>query len=380
MKTLALVCLVACGDNTPAIGPPLAQADTLFVGAHTDDDEIFMQPELVATLRSGGSSTTLFVTTGDPIYGDAHALSLFDSALVAYGAIAGSQAWECGYLTIADAPIHHCRLRDRPVSLIALDLPDGGIPGTGPASLLDLVDGSDADVPIIGAMGGRATTASIITELAAILTATAPLEIHALELAGTHGYDHSSHMFSSAFTWWAAATLGYPGPITWHRGYNVETEAVTLDGGDHAAPVEMLGYYEACADKCGRCGTSCAAVNPAHDVWLSRQYSTTRVPTATGRLSDGTSCFGDCSTFTLEASGHLSANGQCLASTADGGTSFVPCAADPTQAWVLDSEGSLWNGAVPAPGGDMTFDHVRCLTVTGAPVCGAHLQAHWQFI
>jgi hypothetical protein len=380
VKTLALVCLVACGDNTPAIGPPLAQADTLLVAAHTDDDEIFMQPELVRALQSGGSLTTLFVTTGDPIYGDAHALSLFDSALVAYGAIAGSQDWDCGYLTIADAPIHHCRLRDRPVSLIGLDLPDGGIAGTGPVSLLDLVDGSDADVPIIGAMGGRATTASIIAELAAIITVTVPLEIHALELAGTHGYDHSSHMFSSAFTWWAAATLGYPGPITWHRGYNVETEAVTLDGVDHADPVKMVGYYEACADKCGPCGDSCATVSSAHDTWLSRQYAVTRVPTATGTLGDGTSCFGDCSTFTLEAGGHLTANGQCLGSTADGGTAFVPCAADPAQAWVLDSEGSLWNGAMPAAAGDMTFDHVRCLTMTGTPVCGAHLQAHWQFI
>ena len=139
MRTLALVCLVACGDNTPAIGPPLAQSDTLLVVAHTDDDEIFMQPELVRALQSGGSLTTLFVTTGDPIHGDAHALSLFDSAMVAYGAITGSQDWDCGYLTIADAPIHHCRLRDRPVSLIGLDLPDGGIPGTGPVSLLDQI-------------------------------------------------------------------------------------------------------------------------------------------------------------------------------------------------------------------------------------------------
>jgi hypothetical protein len=372
VKALALACLVACGDNTPAIGPPLVQADTLFVAAHTDDDEIFMQPELVRALQAGSSLTTLFVTTGDPIYGDAHALSLFDSALVAYGAFAGSQDWDCGYLTIADSPIHHCRLRDRPVSVIGLDLPDGGIPGTGPESLLDLVDGSDADVPIIGAMGGRATTASIIAELAAIITVTAPLEIHALELAGTHGYDHSSHMFSSAFTWWAVATLGYTGPITWHRGYNVETEAVTLDGADHADPVKMVGYYEACADKCGPCGDPCATVSAAHDTWLSRQYALTRVTTATGTLGDGT-------TVTLEAGGHLTANGQCLASTADGGTAFVPCAADPAQAWVLDSEGSLWNGAVPAPSGDMTFDHVRCLTMTGAPVCGANLQAHWQF-
>src|SRR2546421_1941910 len=51
--------------------------------------------------------------------------------------------------------------------------------------------------------------------------ATTPSEIHTLELAATHGRDHSSHMFVASFALWAEARTGYDGPVTWHRGYNV---------------------------------------------------------------------------------------------------------------------------------------------------------------
>ncbi|HEY5946386.1 MAG TPA: hypothetical protein VIV40_12875, partial [Kofleriaceae bacterium] len=61
-----LACSFGCGDNIVPIGPPLVRADTVFVVGHSDDDMIFMQPELVDALHAPGSLATIYVTTGDP--------------------------------------------------------------------------------------------------------------------------------------------------------------------------------------------------------------------------------------------------------------------------------------------------------------------------
>lgn len=377
MKALVTAALLAgCGDNRPDLGPDLAPSQHLIVAGHTDDDEVFMQPQLVDWLEGGDTLTTVFVTTGDPKLGNRHMLASFESAMVAYAAIAQSTDWSCGYIDITGLPAQHCRLADR-VSLVRLDIPDGGVPGDGPLSLQDLVNGQDASLPIIGAYDGTVTAESIIGELGAIVDTVAPDEIHTLELGGTHGYDHSSHMFTSAFLWWALARRDYEHPITWHRGYNVEAEEPTLVD-NIATPRRMMGYFEACFDHCGPCGEACPQLSAAHETWIERQYAVTRVLTASGTLTNGTDALG---TFELQANGHLVSADRCLASTPDGGTALVTCAADPAQSWVYDSDGALWNGVMPAPTtGSMEFDHVRCLTATGTPVCGSMLVEHWQFV
>jgi hypothetical protein len=387
----AVVVVAGCGDDITPIGPPLEPADTLFVVAHSDDDMVFMQPELLDALRTR-SVTTVYVTMGDPVKGYQHAQSLLHATRMAYASIAGGSEWECGYISVDGSMAEHCRLRGRPVALIALDLTDGGIPGDRRDSLLHLVDGTIAALPVLGPDGGSETVDTTIDLLAQIIAATEPREIHALELAGTHGRDHSSHMFSSSFAFWAAARLGYPGPITWHRGYNVDVEAITLDSADYGPARDMLGYYEACADDCAPCGKSCTTLNAAHDGWLQRQYASTRVVEATGPLAIDDRCLtasrelADCAapaSADLDRDGHLTIGEGCLATTPDDRVTLEACTDSPAQYWVLDSEGFLWNGRPPTPGGDMSYTHVRCLSSDGAsataPTCGDQLRPHWRF-
>lgn len=387
----SLVVVTGCGDNITPIGPPLERADTLFVVAHSDDDMIFMQPELLAALHAG-AVTTMYVTMGDPVEGYEHAQFLLRATRTAYASIAGGSEWECGYVWLDGATAQHCRLSARPVSLIALDLPDGGIPGERRDSLLHLVDGTVAALPVLGPEGGSATVDTTIDALAQIIAATEPREIHALELAGTHGRDHSSHMFSSSFAFWAAARIAYPGPITWHRGYNVDVEAITLDGADYAAARDMLGYYEACSSSCGRCGSSCTTLLAAHEGWLQRQYASTRVVEATGPLTFDDRCLtasrqlADCAAAPpaqLDRGGQLRLGDGCLATTPEDGVTLEACTGGPAQYWALDSEGFLWNGRPPTPGGDMSYDHVRCLSgdgaIASAPTCGAQRRPRWRF-
>jgi hypothetical protein len=296
------------------------------------------------------------------------------------------------------------------------------------------VEGLVPDLPILGRIEGRATVASIVAELSEVIALTRPAEIHALDLASTHGYDHSGHLFSAAFAFWAAADARYAGPIRWHRGYSVEHEPVNLSDADYAAVQPMIGYFEACYTRCGPCGTACPTINADHDEWLRRQYSSTRSPlTARGALAlDAGTCaslaggqvepsesggrdpagaaggaggeaprgivLADCAaapTVELDAGGHLAIGGGCLASGPgnDDPVALEPCQDTPAQYWVVDSDGLIWNGrppqALPCMDGSscMNFDHVRCLgpgalpgATLAAPVCGSLLQPHWRFL
>ncbi|HSD88316.1 MAG TPA: hypothetical protein VLB44_12400 [Kofleriaceae bacterium] len=379
-----LIAACGCGDNLVLpVGPPLAHSDTLFLVAHPDDDMIFMQPELLTRLREE-ATTTIYVTTTGP---RATSHGLFEAAKVAYGEVAGSSDWECGLLEIDAIVVQHCRLRDRPVSLLDFALPDGGIPGDRTNSLLHLVDGTVAEQPAYA--GGRVTFDSLIGVFAQVFEATTPDALETLELAGSHGRDHSSHMFVASFALWAAARVGYRGDASWHRGYNIATEEPTLSGEDLTQARTMLGYYEACADHCGPCGQACPTVLAAHDTWLSRQYSVARVPSAKGKLALGDRCLqaslvlGDCATapqIELAATGAFHLGDECLTTMETGALALAPCTGVPEQYWLLDSEGSVWNGRPPQRAPDMTYDHVRCLAEGGAVTCGASLQAHWTLL
>lgn len=425
-RSVLMVGLVAlgaagCGDNLDD-PPALQPADTLVVVAHFDDDTIFMQPELHTAIASG-SLTTVYVSSGDPVRGGARAAHSFMAARMGYSSVTGSHDWNCGYIWLAGSPAYHCRLRDWPVSMIALNTADGGIYGEFHSSPLHLIEGRVPDIPILGRIEGRATVDSIVASLTTIIDATRPAQIHALDLAGTHDHDHSGHMLSSAFALWAAAVSRYAGPIRWHRGYNVyfddeHSEPVTLSDAEYATVKPMLGAFEACFSRCGPCGTSCPTFNPLHDNYLRRQYSWTRsVADSRGRLAlDAGTCLSvaagggvvlaDCATAAtvqLDPGGHLAIGNACLTSGAgnDDPIALAPCQDTPAQYWVLDSDGLIWNGRPPEPvacGTDLTgcvtqepccmnFDHVRCLgpgatpgAPPAAPVCGKLLQPHWRFL
>lgn len=392
----AISVLAACGGEPPAVGPPIVHADTLLVVAHFDDDEIFMQPELIDALRTG-SVATIYVTSGDPGKGDDHAQEVFSAARTAYSSIAGSSAWSCGYVTVTGLPVQHCRLLDRDVSVLALDVPEGGREGQSDDSLLHLVEGRPS-LPISGPIGGRITLAALVGELAELVRTIDPTQVHALDLAATHGRDHSSHLFSSAFSLWGIASAGFTGDVTWHRGYNVAPEPVTFDGAAFADAAVMLGFFEACYFGCAECGTSCELekLDASHVTWMHRQYATRRVRAAgVLEVADGSGCLtaqadtleiGACvgHVAKLDETGHLVLADRCAASTADGAITLAECAALPEQMWVLDSEGFVWNGRPPAPSVDMDYDHVRCLAIGGAtataPTCGEQLQPRWRVV
>ena len=405
MKSLVLVtvalglALGACGDNIVIDDTPLPPAQTLVIAAHFDDDEIFMQPELVNAIAAE-SLTSVYVTTGDQVDGLGHSNAMMHDAMLAYGELADSADWQCGYTAIAGFPTRRCTLADRGVTLIALDVPDGGIDGHYRDSLLHLLDGSVTSLPLLGALGGYTVTRDdIVAELVAIITASAPAQIHTLDVTGMHGYDNSSHVLTGGLVLWAAAQVGFTGALRIHRGYNVETEAATLTGVDYARPGLMLGYFDACYTGCGPCGYSCADPSPPHQTWMERQYFLDRLPSASGllALAGGAQCatvsagqlvLAGCdgaSSLALDPSGHLMVDGQCVAAGDSDSLALAACADTPAQYWLLDGEGNLWNGAPVTSAMLTSDDHARCLyadatpgAALAAPICGQDLNASWS--
>jgi hypothetical protein len=404
--TVATTALVAaCGDNLMPdhgvpVGPPLAPADRLMIVAHLDDDMIFMQPELVDALAHG-SVTTVYVLSGDPVHGTRGAERSFAAARTAYEHAAGAEDWDCGYISIADLPARHCRLIARPVSMITLGVPDGGRRDERRESLLHLVEGAVPSLALQAPLPGQITRDALVDELAEVITATAPRELHTLDIAATHGDDHPGHMITASFALWASAKAAFAGTLVSHRGYNVAREPVSLSEADYARAKPMVGYFEACYRGCGPCGSECPTLDKSHDEWLRRQYSTrSRVP-APGRLASVErpgSCLAAAPSGALGLAGctsdqalqlgddnHLHAGALCAASPAEaaGRVTLVACADDPAQYWRLDEEGLVANGRPPAAaaGVDMYYDHMRCLDAgAGTPLCGSHLQPRWQLV
>jgi hypothetical protein len=399
----AVLCLVSCG-NDRSDTRQLVPADTLIIVAHLDDDMIFMQPMLRDAIESG-SVTTVYVSSGDSVHGRYRSARTFRATKTAYASVAGSADWDCKYLSMGASPVHLCQLHDQQVSMIGLDTADGGMRGQNLHSPLHLIEGVTSHIPILGRFGGYATVDWIIQSLLDIITETQPRQIHTLDLAATHGFDHSGHLFSASFAFWAAARARYDGPIYWHRGYNVQDEPVTLGDADYQPAKSMLGYFEACYHHCGKCGTSCPTLDLMHDTWLQRQYSSLRSPiAASGALAfEGSGAcvsvtaahqvvLGDCASAAavhLDARGHLAIGHACLASSPhnDGPVVLEACEDTPAQYWLVDSDGFVWNGQLPEAVPGMDYDHVRCLDAGAtpdapltAPICGEHLQPHWRFI
>lgn len=394
-----VLALGACGDNLVGDGAALVPARTMFIVAHFDDDMIFMEPELAHALASG-SSTTVYVSSGDPL-GPAHQHHTAAAARLAYEHATGDRRWDCGPLEITGLPVWHCRLPDAGVSMIGLDVAEGGRNGERPNSLLHLVERAVPSLPILGPSGGAVTSDTLIAELAEVIAQTKPDNIHVLDFTGTHGDDHSGHTMTAAFALWAAASAGYAGHIISHRGYNVANEPANLSEADYALAKPILGYFDACYMKCGRCGTECAVLDSSHEQWLRRQYSA-RIDRLTddGRLESSEApgsflaALGDGSIGLADATaaglarlgpdGHLAAGTRCITSAEGNDDPLVlaPCSDDPAQLWMLDSEGLVWNGRPPGAALEMAFDHMRCLAAepTGAPVCGSRWQPHWRVV
>lgn len=115
--------------NTSCMGP-----SSLNIVAHQDDDLLFMNPDILKSIKAGNCARTVFVTAGDSGSGKFYYLSRQRGAEAAYSKMLGvNDVWiervvklpSQQYITIA-SPKNISK-----VSLIFMNLPDGNLQGDG---------------------------------------------------------------------------------------------------------------------------------------------------------------------------------------------------------------------------------------------------------
>ena len=395
IPALALVLVVACGDDLPPAvdGAPLSRAHDLVIVAHQDDDLIFMQPDLLEAVRGGRSITTVYVTAGNGQDGTATADRRDQGLREAYGEAAGVSDWRCDWLDLAGHPAERCQLLGAGVTLVFLGYPDGGKQGEQPSSLLHLWQGAIEGADTVADVPSHLDREGLIETVAAVIESTHPAIIRTLEVASTHGRDHSDHMVVGALALVAAARAASDAEVISYRGYNISDEPVNKLDPVYDQAADMLSAYEACTS-CG-CGAACAP-QPPHVTWLHRRYAVGFRRAARGRLEGGGGCLiqapagavalGDCGaapSWRLDDPGDLRLGDRCLAADPGGGLRMTACDGGVDHRWFFDDEGHLWSGLPPAPAGDMRYAHLLCLAAgeSGPRValCGAPGAPVWSF-
>jgi LmbE family N-acetylglucosaminyl deacetylase len=391
--SVAAVSAAACGDNSLAAGERLAPATDLSIVAHQDDDLVFMQPDVYDAVQRRTGVTTVYVTAGDDAHDIEAAEARRDGAMAAYSAITGEHDWTCGWIRLGHSALEHCRLATAQISLVFLGYPDGGEDGAAPNSLLHLWEAKVATAPTIARRTSSYDQPELIRVLAEIIDVTAPTTLRTLEIASTHGPDHSDHMMAGALAVLATAQSTRDPQLISYRGDNTSSEPANNDPALFERGAEILASYAACAQGCAPCGSACAIdqLDDERTGWLERRYPIGMRRTADGQLRLGDGCItattaggnaaiGDCATaptWHLDVHGTLrSSTDLCLRVIFTGEIVAASCGdAGAGGRFFLDDEGHLWSGVVPAPAADMALAHLYCVGAAGgrprAGLCGA---------
>jgi hypothetical protein len=351
-------------------------------------------------VQLGSGVTIVYVIAGAGEDGRSEA-ARHDGLRAAYTALTGDTAWSCGWIDIAGHAAEHCRLEAAHLSLVFLGYPDGGHDGSAPNSLLRLWENQLDGVTTLGARTATYDRPGLIATVAAIIDATAPLRLRTLEVAATHGGDHSDHMLVGALAVLATAASSQSPLFSSYRGDNTANEIVNVVPAVAARSLDALAHYAACADGCAPCGQACATdqLDPTQLTWLQRSYATPMLRTATGQLRLGTSCvipgsgggnpvLAGCTSapaWQLATDGTLRTASSCLEVLPTGEVVTATCGGNgPTARWLFDSEGHLWSGEPPAPSADEALAHLYCLRDAGgrprAGLCGAASAPTWSFV
>ena len=345
MRVLAAVALLAaCGDNALPDAAPLGPARDLAIVAHQDDDLLFMQPDLLDAVRAGSGVTTVYVTAGNDDRDLDYAQKRYTGVMAAYAAMTEvpREDWRCGWIELAGHAAEHCRLAAANLSLVFLGYPDGGKHGEFASSLLALSQGRITGADTIADRSAHYDRDGLIATVAAAITATQPHTIRTLEVAGTHGSDHSDHMLVGALAVLAHVRAGMEAELLSYRGYDITAEPPNDLAPNTAITSDAFARYSACAEGCAACGEACSTFSATYAAYLRRHYAVRIDRIASGTVAGSEMTFGT------------------------------------TTPLLLDEEGHIWVGTPPATVTDL--DHLECLAPTATLCGGDHGAQVWEVL
>ena len=257
------------------------------VVAHQDDDLLFMNPDLLHSLKSDYCVRTVYMTAGDAGYDQLYWLGREQGSEAAYQSMIGHQiSWlqrivrlpGGQFITIANP-----RGNDK-ISLIFMHLPDGNLDGQGFAasryqSLASLSSGRIKDIATVDHQS-RYSSAQLTTALTDLISIYHPAEIRAQSNFDDGQFpDHSDHR--SAGTFVAKAHKDYEArqfaglvsvPLVFYKGYTVHELPPNVSDGDLAAKEAAFMAYAAFDGGVCHSIEDCRQV-PTYGSYMDRQYT-----------------------------------------------------------------------------------------------------------
>jgi LmbE family N-acetylglucosaminyl deacetylase len=279
-KALAAVTISAlCWAAAPPTAASAAPVDALYlqVIAHQDDDLLFLNPDVDATIAAGRPSITVYLTagqlTGDGATDAERARNRQRGVQNAYATMAGvaddddttQDEWTAIAWPVGGRTAELYVLDARPdVQLIFIGLHDGSLRN---------IDTGGTDSTVVAADGvvngsSQYNRADLIQVLRLIMSTYRPtvLRTQDAEPDRRPGYtaDHTDHIAAAKFAREAAA--GYPRPLVevTYRDYNIADSPVNLSAAQIARKTQVIGQYY-------RYDTA-ARDSHSGDNWLTRMY------------------------------------------------------------------------------------------------------------
>ncbi len=268
----------------PATTPPPCARRVMQLVAHTDDDLLFLNPDIQDDVDRGRCVRTVYLTAGDSGLGARYWARREAGVLAAYATMAAApNRWSAG--DVPGTPVRLRTLVAHPnVSLVFLRLPDGarrgdGFARTGGGSLRKLWEGGVARLTTVDAPPAY-TKEGLIATLAGLMAEFRPDTVRVQEpgTAFEPHHDHSDHQAAARFATAAGAAYAGPHELVRYAGYVTTDRPPNVSGADlraKKAAFYAYGHYDRRACDSDRTCTG------KYAGWLRRRYARAATPART---------------------------------------------------------------------------------------------------
>ncbi len=212
----------------------------LVIVAHLDDDLLFMNPDILTSIRDGNTVRTIYIIAMIAADDGDYWHNRENGVKAAYAFMAGMRnQWQsCDYTT--DGQVHHMAwLEDAPqISLVFLRLPDRADPRPGVVTFRGF-DDADPDVVMESVDGAsRYTSQELLQHLTSLIIDFAPTVIRLQDWQTTEDddreimtpekADHPDHIRTARMTRLAAHHYSGVHKTIYYRNYNINCEPPNL--------------------------------------------------------------------------------------------------------------------------------------------------------
>ncbi len=259
--------------------PVDTNARDLNIVAHIDDDLLFMNPDISASIRAGNEVTTIYTTAGDAGQGEEYWRGREEGGKAAYAVMAGASDWVDETVTIqtsgGDFDIASSYLASNPgVRLYFMRLPDGARGGLEINNFESLDKLENGRIDTVSAVDGSATytRAQVVDVLAGLANVHAPTQFRVQDHESFFAdQEHADHQDTSILTDEAIAQhQGTQYAVTSYVHYGTSGLPSNLTGDDLQLSIDVFQAYGAYDLSVIRADGSYA--NEYYEAWPSRQY------------------------------------------------------------------------------------------------------------